>query len=61
MKTIITIATALILVGCANGHQKGDTYKVMLGQKCTKDGKISSRFWLHTTLGPDQIKKEWCQ
>jgi len=57
----VFICMVLILSGCASGHQKGDTYKVMLGERCTKDGTISSRVWFHTTLGSDQIKKEWCK
>ena len=53
------ICLSIILVGCA-GHQKGDTYRVMLGKKCAERGTISSWVWFHTTIGPDQVSKENC-
>jgi len=53
------VCISMILVGCA-GHQKGDTYKIMLGTKCADNGTIQSPIWFHTTIGPDQVSKERC-
>jgi len=53
------VVMIMVLTGCA-GHQKGDTYKVMLGNKCAKNGTIQSLIWFHTTLGPNQVSKENC-
>ena len=51
----------LFLVGCARpGHEKGDTYKIMLGTKCAENGTVQSPIWFHTTIGPDQVTKELC-
>jgi len=61
------IAVALMLlflatVGCARpGHEKGDTYKIMLGVKCADNGTVQSPIWFHTTLGPDQVTKDNCE
>ena len=52
----------LSLVGCARpGHEKGDTYKIMLGTKCADNGTVQSPIWFHTTIGPDQVSKGRCQ
>lgn len=53
------VCIIMILTGCA-GHQKGDTYKIMLGNKCADNGTIQSPIWFHTTLGPDQVAKDKC-
>jgi len=65
-KVVPYFCTALLIIilvgflsGCA-GHQKGDTYKIMLGNKCAENGTIQSPIWFHTTIGPDQVKKEYC-
>jgi len=53
------VCAIMILSGCA-GHQKGDTYKIMLGNKCADNGTIQSPIWFHTTLGPNQVAKDKC-
>ena len=55
----LIVCVSMILVGCA-GHQKGDTYKVMLGKKCAEGGTISSWVWFHSTVGETQVSKENC-
>ena len=59
MKQLLIIAF-IFLIGCA-GHQKGDTYKVMLGKKCSESGTINSFVWFHSTIGPDQVSKDNCK
>jgi len=54
-----SVCVIMILSGCA-GHQKGDTYKIMLGNKCADNGTIQSPIWFHTTLGPNQVAKDKC-
>jgi len=54
------VCAVMILTGCA-GHQKGDTYKIMLGNKCAANGTIQSPIWFHTTLGPKQVAKDNCE
>ena len=52
----------LMLAGCARpGHEKGDTYKIMLGVKCADNGTVQSPIWFHTTLGPKQVTKDNCE
>ena len=55
----LVICISIVLAGCA-GHEKGDTYRVMIGKKCAEGGTISSWVWFHTTIGPDQVSKENC-
>ena len=55
----LIVCVSMILVGCA-GHEKGDTYKVMLGKKCAEGGTISSWVWFHSTVGETQVSKENC-
>ena len=56
---ILVVCISFILAGCA-GHQKGDTYRVMLGKKCAEGGTISSWVWFHSTVGETQVSKENC-
>ena len=58
----VVICALMILSGCARpGHQKGDTYKIMLGVKCADNGTVQSPIWFHTTLGPKQVAKDNCE
>lgn len=50
----------LMLVGCAN-PKHDNTYKPLLGKKCTQDGKVMSYFWMHTVYGDDIVKNKWCK
>ena len=56
---VLIVCISMILAGCA-GHQKGDTYRVMLGKKCAEGGTISSWVWFHSTVGQTQVSKENC-
>ena len=56
---VLIVCISMILAGCA-GHQKGDTYRVMLGKKCAEGGTISSWVWFHSTVGETQVSKENC-
>jgi len=56
---VVGVCMIMVLSGCA-GHQKGDTYKIMLGTKCADNGTIQSPIWFHTTIGPNQVSKERC-
>lgn len=55
----LIVCVSMILVGCA-GHEKGDTYRVMLGKRCAEGGTISSWVWFHSTVGETQVSKENC-
>jgi len=60
--SVVVILLFLFLVGCARpGHEKGDTYKIMLGVKCADNGTVQSPIWFHTTLGPKQVSKDNCE
>jgi len=61
--SLIAVGVCMIIVlnGCARpGHQKGDTYKILLGTKCADNGTVQSPIWFHTTLGPKQVAKDKC-
>ena len=58
----MVLCAIFVLTGCAKpGHQKGDTYKIMLGTKCAPGGTIQSPIWFHTTIGPKQVSEENCE
>jgi len=60
--SVVVMLLFLFLVGCARpGHEKGDTYKIMLGVKCADNGTVQSPIWFHTTLGPKQVSKDNCE
>jgi uncharacterized lipoprotein NlpE involved in copper resistance len=52
----------LTLMGCTNKPKaEVQTYKPLIGKKCTQDSQIFSYFWLHTVYGPAIVRKEWCE
>ena len=57
----IAIILFVIVTACSYNPKTADTYKILLGKKCTQDGKIYSYVWLHTVFGNPIVKKEWCR
>lgn len=57
---IMIIFLVIMLSGCSTHKNDVETYKIQLGKKCSKDGKIYSYTWLHSVYGPQQVKKEYC-
>mgnify|MGYP005999064453 FL=1 len=60
--TVILCLGILVLVtACSYNPKTADTYKILLGKKCTPDSKKFSYIWFHTVYGEKQVKKEWCK
>jgi len=57
----IIVVAFVLLVGCTTNTKEKEHYKIYWGKRCTEDGQKFSYVWLHTTQGPDQVKKEWCK
>ena len=57
----IAIILFVIVTACSYSPKTVDTYKILLGKKCTQDSKKFSYVWFHTVYGEKQVKKEWCK
>jgi hypothetical protein len=57
----IAIILFVIVTACSYNPKTTDTYKILLGKKCTPDSKKFSYIWFHTVYGEKQVKKEWCK
>ena len=57
----VGIIILIMLTGCTTKpKQDVNTYKVLWGKRCTKNGHQFSYLWFHTVYGSEQVKKEWC-
>jgi len=60
--TVILCLGILVLVtACSYNPKTADTYKILLGKKCTEDSTKFSYVWFHTVYGEKQVRKEWCK
>jgi len=58
----VFICMVLILSGCSvKPKDQVETYKIQLGKKCSKDGKIYSYVWLHSVYGEQITKEKYCK